>query len=58
MQELRGIRIIAPVQLPRFYMEVSGLRHAPAALYPSRKKPLYPFYRRLDGPQRWSGRRG
>jgi hypothetical protein len=29
-------------------------RHAPAAFYP-RGKTQYPLYRRLDGPQGWSG---
>jgi hypothetical protein len=28
---------------------VSGQRHAPAALYPQRKDPRYPLYRRLGG---------
>jgi hypothetical protein len=37
---------------------VSGQRHAPAALYPRGKDPLYPLDRRLGGPQSRSGRRG
>jgi hypothetical protein len=36
---------------------VSGKLHAPAALPPG-KSPRYPFYRRLGGPQSWSGRYG
>jgi hypothetical protein len=32
-------------------MGVSGQRHAPATLYPRRKDPRYPLYRRLGGPQ-------
>jgi hypothetical protein len=39
-------------------MEVSGQRHAPAALYPQEKDPRYPLYRRLGGPQSRSGHRG
>jgi hypothetical protein len=35
-------------------LEVSGQLHAPAAL-PLGKSPRYPFYRRLGGPQSWSG---
>jgi hypothetical protein len=38
-------------------MGVSGQRHAPAALYPWRKDPQYPFYRRLGRPQSRSGHR-
>jgi hypothetical protein len=38
-------------------MEVSGQRHAPAALPPG-KRPRYPLDRRLDGPQSRSGRGG
>jgi len=34
-------------------MGVSGQRHAPADLPPG--KTLYPLYRRLGGPQGWSG---
>jgi hypothetical protein len=34
-------------------MEVGGLRQAPAALFP--RKTRYPLYRRLGGPQGWSG---
>ena len=34
---------------------MSGQQHAPAALYPPGKT-RYPFYRRLGGPQGWSGR--
>jgi len=34
-------------------MEVGGQRHAPAALPPG--KTQYPLYRRLGGPQSWSG---
>ena len=34
---------------------VGGQQHAPAALY-ARGKTLYPFYRRLGGPQCRSGR--
>jgi hypothetical protein len=37
-------------------MEVSGQLHAPAALPPG-KEPQVPLDRRLDGPQRRSGRR-
>jgi hypothetical protein len=37
---------------------VSGLRHALAALLPRKKDPRYPLYRRLGGPQSWSGYRG
>jgi hypothetical protein len=37
---------------------VSGQHHAPAALYPRGKDPLYPQDRRLGGPQSWSGHRG
>jgi hypothetical protein len=36
-------------------MGVSGQRHAPEALYPRGKDPWYPLYRRLGGPQSWSG---
>jgi hypothetical protein len=36
---------------------VSGQLHAPAAL-PPEKRPRYPFYRRLGGPQSRSGRYG
>jgi hypothetical protein len=36
---------------------VSGQLHATAALPPG-KGPRYPFYRRLGGPQSWSGRYG
>ena len=35
-------------------MEVGGERHAPAALPPGKTR--YPMYRRLGGPQSWSGR--
>jgi hypothetical protein len=35
-------------------MGVGGQRHAPAALPPG--KTQYPLYRRLGGPQGWSGR--
>jgi hypothetical protein len=35
-------------------MGVGGQRHAPAALPPG-KETRYPLYRRLDGPQGWSG---
>jgi hypothetical protein len=38
-------------------MGVSGLRHAPAALYPHRRDPQYPLNRRLGEPQSWSGHR-
>jgi hypothetical protein len=38
-------------------LEVSGQLHAPAALPPG-KRPRYPFYRRLGGPQSRSGRYG
>jgi hypothetical protein len=38
-------------------MEVSDQLHAPASL-PSRKEPLVPLDRRLDGPQSRSGRGG
>jgi len=34
-------------------MEVGGQCHAPAALLPG--KTWYPLYRRLGGPQGWSG---
>jgi hypothetical protein len=37
---------------------VSGQRHAPATLYPRVKDTLCPLYRRLGGPQSWSGHRG
>ena len=33
---------------------MGGQRHAPAALPPGKTR--YPFYRRLGGPQSWSGR--
>jgi hypothetical protein len=36
---------------------VSGQSHAPAALYPRRKDPRYPLYRRLGWPQSRSGQR-
>jgi hypothetical protein len=36
---------------------MSGQLHAPAAIPPG-KSPWYPFYRRLGGPQSWSGRYG
>jgi hypothetical protein len=39
-------------------MGMSGQRHAPAALYPLRKDPRYPLYRRLGGPQSRSGHIG
>jgi hypothetical protein len=39
-------------------MRVSGQRHAPAELLPRGKDPRYPLYRRLGGPQSWSGLRG
>jgi hypothetical protein len=39
-------------------MGVSGQRHALAALYPRGMDPWYPLYRRLGGPQSWSGYRG
>jgi hypothetical protein len=39
-------------------MEVSGQRYAPAALYPRKKDPRYPLYRRMGGPQSRSGHRG
>jgi hypothetical protein len=32
--------------------------HAPAALYPRRKEPRYPLYKRLGGPQSRSGHTG
>ena len=35
-------------------MGVVGQRYSAAALLPGKTK--YPFYRRLDGPQGWSGR--
>ena len=35
-------------------MGVRGQRHAPAALPPIKTR--YPLYRRLGGPQGWSGR--
>jgi hypothetical protein len=35
-------------------MGVGGQRHAPAALHPGMTR--YPSYRRLGGPQGWSGR--
>jgi hypothetical protein len=38
-------------------MGVSGQRHAPAALLPWGKDPQYPLYRKLGGPQSWSGHR-
>jgi hypothetical protein len=38
-------------------LEVSGQLHAPAALPPG-KRPRYPFYRRLGGPQSRTGRYG
>jgi hypothetical protein len=41
----------------RQYLEVSGQLHAPAALLPG-KRPRYPFYKRLIGPQSRSGRYG
>jgi hypothetical protein len=37
---------------------VSGQRHAPTALYPRGKDPLYTLYSRLGGPQSRSGHRG
>jgi hypothetical protein len=37
---------------------MSGLRHAPAALYPWAKDFLYPADRRLGGPQSFSGHTG
>jgi hypothetical protein len=43
---------------PRRRMEVSGQRHALAALYPRGKDPRYPLARRLGGPQNLSERRG
>jgi hypothetical protein len=49
---------IAPTHSrPRHYMGVSGMRHAPTALYPGGKDPQYPLYRRLGGPQSRSGHR-
>jgi hypothetical protein len=37
-------------------MELSGQLHAPAALPPGKEPPLqYPLYRKLGGPQSWSG---
>jgi hypothetical protein len=36
---------------------VSGQHHVPAALYLRGKDPRYPLYRRLGGPQSWSGHR-
>jgi len=36
-------------------MDLSNQLHAPAALTPG-EEPLYPLYRRLDGPQSRSGR--
>ena len=35
-------------------MGMGGQRHAPAALPPGKTR--YPLYRRLGGPQGWSGR--
>jgi hypothetical protein len=37
--------------------KVVPVLHVPAALPPG-KSPRYPFYRRLGGPQSWSGRYG
>jgi hypothetical protein len=37
--------------------EVSGQRHAPAAIYPWKRTPRYPLYRRLGGPQSRAGQR-
>jgi hypothetical protein len=49
---------IAPTHSrPRHSMGLSGQRHATAALYPRGKDPQYPLYRRLGGPQSWSGHR-
>jgi hypothetical protein len=36
-------------------MGMSDHRHAPTAFYPLGKDPRYPLYRRLGGPQNWSG---
>jgi hypothetical protein len=50
---------IAPtLSSSRYWKEVNGQHHAPAALYPRGKSPQYPLYRRLGGPQSRSGRRG
>jgi len=38
-------------------MEVSGHLHT-LALQPQGKSPWYPMYRRLGGPQSWSGQNG
>jgi hypothetical protein len=43
---------------PRYYVEVSGQFHAPAAFYPLVKDPRYPLDRRLGGPQSRYGLRG
>ena len=48
----RGIALLFHDQ--RHQKGVRGQRHAPAALYP-RGKTRYPLYRRLGGPQGWSG---
>jgi hypothetical protein len=58
MEALGGRGGIAPTHSrPRHKMGVSGQRHAPAALYPRRKDPRYPLYRKLRGPQSRSGQR-
>jgi hypothetical protein len=51
----RGSKCIAPLFFqPRRKMGVGGQRHAPIALPPGNTR--HPLYRRLGGPQGWSGR--
>jgi hypothetical protein len=57
MQTLRKRGCIAPTQSWPWIYGVSGQLHSRAALY-LRKRPPYPLYRRLSGPQSWSGHRG
>jgi hypothetical protein len=55
MKEHRGTRGLALLFLkPGCWMWVGGQRHAPTALSPPAIS-RYPLYRRLDGPQDWSG---
>jgi hypothetical protein len=58
MKTYGGVEGVDPLIFkPRNWMEVSGHLHAPTALHLA-KAPPYPLNRRLDGPQRWSGRFG
>jgi hypothetical protein len=39
-------------------LDGSGQLHVPASFYPQRKDSQYTLYRRLGGPQSWTGHRG